>query len=86
MYMFSDNQNCNNKLDVIDITDSKLKLQCSYIKEKALDCGIVLKQEEIIEGVILNGAERMMLEAVRCLAEGLIRRAHHYAVCSGKYK
>lgn len=46
----------------------------------------MLKSEEIIDGVTFNGAERMIFEAVKCLAEGLIRRAHHYAVCSGNYR
>lgn len=84
--MFTDNSLFNLKNNIIDISDPSLKPQCSYIKEIALDNGIVLKPEEIIEGVMLNGAERMILEGVKCFAEGLIRRAHHYSVCSGSYR
>lgn len=46
----------------------------------------MLKPEEILDNVMFNGAERMILEAVKCFADGLIRRAHHYAVCSGSYR
>lgn len=81
-----DNQISNHKSDIIDISDPRLKPQCSYIKETALNMGVILKPEEIIEGVTLNGAEMMILEAVKCLAGGLIRRAHHYAICSGNYR
>lgn len=76
----------NLKNDIVDISDARFKSHCSYIKETALDAGIVLKPEEIVEGVLFNGAERIILEAVKCFAEGLIRRAHHYAVCSENYR
>lgn len=83
---FPDHSNTNIKSRIIDISDPHLKPQCSYIKEIALDSGIMLKPEEILENVMFNGAERMILEAVKCFADGLIRRAHHYAVCSGSYR
>ncbi|CAG9858380.1 unnamed protein product [Phyllotreta striolata] len=70
----------------IDISDPSLKNQCAFVKEAALDCGVVLKNEEITEGVIMNGAERMILEAVKCLAEGLIRRANHFLVTRKDYR
>ncbi|XP_056630105.1 uncharacterized protein LOC130440794 [Diorhabda sublineata] len=74
------------KKTYIDISDNSLKDQCAFVKETALDCGVMLRSEEISDGVIMNGAERMMLEAVKCLAEGLIRRAHHYLVCKKDYR
>lgn len=83
---FADHSISNLKSDNIDISDPSFKPHCSYIKEVALDAGVVLKPEEILEGVMFNGTERMILEAVKCFAEGLIRRAHHYAVCSGNYR
>ncbi|XP_072378822.1 uncharacterized protein [Diabrotica undecimpunctata] len=70
----------------IDISDSSLKDQCDFVRETALDCGIILRSEEISDGVIMNGAARMMLEAVKCLAEGLIRRSNHHLVCRKDYR
>lgn len=67
--------------DTVDISDSSLRHHCTFMKEAALDCGIILKPEEIAEGVVWNGAERMILEAVRCLANHLIRRGRHHTIC-----
>jgi hypothetical protein len=71
-----------NNTKVVDISDPHLKLECSYVRQSALDCGIILKPEEIDEGVRVNGAELMILEAVKCLAENLIRRAKNHRVCT----
>ncbi|CAH1173603.1 unnamed protein product [Phaedon cochleariae] len=68
----------------VDMSDPALKHHCTFVKESALDCGIVLKPEELVEGVVVNGAERMILEAVKCFAESLVRRANHHAVCAAK--
>ncbi|RZC38888.1 YEATS domain-containing protein 2 [Asbolus verrucosus] len=62
----------------VDISDPNLKLECSYIRQTALDCGIILKPEEIEDGVKVNGAEIMIFAAVKCLAENLIRRAKNH--------
>lgn len=64
----------------VDISDSSLRHHCSFVKEAALDCGVLLRPEEITEGVTWNGAERMILEAVRCLADELIRRGRFHVV------
>ncbi|VEN45947.1 unnamed protein product [Callosobruchus maculatus] len=69
------------KIDLSDQSDVALNSQCVFIKETALDMGVVLKPEEIVEGVTLNAAERVILVAVKCFAENLIRRAHHHLVC-----
>nr|CAH7732703.1 unnamed protein product [Callosobruchus chinensis] len=69
------------KLDLSDQSDATLNSQCVFIKEAALDMGVVLKPEEIVEGVTMNAAERVILVAVKCFAENLIRRAHHHLVC-----
>ncbi|XP_018564767.1 YEATS domain-containing protein 2 isoform X2 [Anoplophora glabripennis] len=66
--------------DTIDISDSSLRHHCTFVKEAALDCGVVLKPEEIAEGVTWNGAERMILESVRCLADHLIRRGRLHMI------
>lgn len=81
-----DKSTSTRKKTYIDISDNSLKDQCAFVKETALDCGVILRSEEISDGVIMNGAERMMLEAVKCLAEGLIRRANHYLVCKKDYR
>ncbi|KAJ8965607.1 hypothetical protein NQ314_003998 [Rhamnusium bicolor] len=73
------------KSHIIDITDKTLTCHCSFVKEAALDCGVVLKSEEIIEGVVMNAAERMIYEAVRCFAESLIRRSRHHLVCQENF-
>ncbi|EEZ97471.1 YEATS domain-containing protein 2 [Tribolium castaneum] len=78
----SDSESPKKNHSVIDITDPHLKLECSFIRQTALDCGIILKPEEIVEGVKFNGAEMMILEAVKCLAENLIRRGKNHRVCT----
>ncbi|CAH2002792.1 unnamed protein product [Acanthoscelides obtectus] len=70
----------------LDQSDTILKNQCVFVKEAALDVGVVLKPEQIVEGVTMNAAERVMLEAVKCFAENLIRRAHHHLVCQTTHK
>lgn len=75
--------NNNNKVK-LDISDASLTQQCSYVRQTALDCGIVLKSEELEDGIVWNGSERMILEAVKSLADHLIRRAANYAVCTNK--
>lgn len=74
------------KLSMLDISKPSLAPHCSFIREEALNCGVVLKNEEIIDGVVLNGAERMILEAVKCLANHLVRRSLHYSIYDGTYR
>ncbi|KAB0789989.1 hypothetical protein PPYR_15735 [Photinus pyralis] len=59
----------------IKIVDKKLELACSYIKQVALEDGIILRPQEIIPGVIFNEVERMIVKALMCLAEEIIRSA-----------
>lgn len=70
------------KQPMIDITDERTKNECLYIRQVALDAGVFLKSEEIEDCVEMNGAERMIFEAVKCLADGLIRRARNHSVCT----
>ncbi|KAK9874989.1 hypothetical protein WA026_005804 [Henosepilachna vigintioctopunctata] len=74
------------KLSTIDVSDPKLKTHCAYVREEALECGVVLKNEAIDENIVFNGGERMILEAVKCLADHLVRRSLHYAISDGSYK
>ncbi|XP_045469102.1 YEATS domain-containing protein 2 [Harmonia axyridis] len=73
------------KISCVNITDPSLQMECSYIREEALECGIVLKNEQIEDNVVLNGAERMILEAVKCLANQLVRRSLHIATTSRSF-
>lgn len=61
-------------------------MECSYIREETLECGIVLKNEQLDEGIVFNGAERMILEAVKCLANQLVRRSLHFAATSRNFQ
>lgn len=70
------------KQSTIDITDERTKMECLYVRQVALDAGVFLKSEEIEDRVEMNGAERMIFEAVKCLADGLIRRARNHSVCT----
>ncbi|KAL3276558.1 hypothetical protein HHI36_011932 [Cryptolaemus montrouzieri] len=73
------------KLSTIDVSDPTVKLQCSYIRAEALESGVVLKNEQIDDNIVFNGAERMIFEAVKCFADHLVRRSLHHAVCDGNY-
>ncbi|XP_019875254.2 YEATS domain-containing protein 2 [Aethina tumida] len=68
-----------------DISDETLRLPCSFVRQTALESGVVLKSEEILPNVYINGAERMILAAVKCLAENLMRRASCHLICEGNY-
>ncbi|CAH0557463.1 unnamed protein product [Brassicogethes aeneus] len=75
----------NETMDPIDVSDPKLKPHCSFVRQTALNSGIILKSEEIQPNVIFNGAERMLLEAVKSLADSLIRRSMSHLVSEGNY-
>lgn len=66
--------------------DPTTKHLCTFVREAARDCGIVLKPEEIVDGVMMNAAERMILEAMKCFADNLIRRAHFFLTCEKGYR
>lgn len=70
------------KQPMISITDERTKMECLYVRQVAMEAGVFLKSEEIEDRVEMNGAERMIFEAVKCLADGLIRRAKNYNVCT----
>ncbi|XP_050306072.1 YEATS domain-containing protein 2 [Anthonomus grandis grandis] len=65
----------------IDISDKKLLHECAFVREAALDAGVLLKPEILQDGILMNAAERVVLEAVKCFAESLIRRARNFLVC-----
>ncbi|KAJ8984907.1 hypothetical protein NQ317_002747 [Molorchus minor] len=67
------------KISTIDISDA------TFVKEFALDCGVVLKSEEISEGVTMNVSERMIFEVTKYFADNLLRRARHHLVCHEDY-
>ncbi|KAF7282460.1 hypothetical protein GWI33_002636 [Rhynchophorus ferrugineus] len=69
----------------VDASDKTVAQECIYIKEVALDVGVLLKPEEIVKGVTFNASERVILEAVKCFAENLIRRSRNFLICSGNY-
>lgn len=70
----------------IDLSDKRLTAECSFVKEAAFDVGVILKPEVLIEGVSVNASERIMLEAVKCFAENLIRRSRNHLVCQTNFK
>ncbi|XP_017769414.1 PREDICTED: YEATS domain-containing protein 2 [Nicrophorus vespilloides] len=49
--------------------------ECNFVKQTALDVGVVLKPEEIVPGVMYNSAQRAVLEATLKFAENLIRNS-----------
>ncbi|KAL1509019.1 hypothetical protein ABEB36_003825 [Hypothenemus hampei] len=65
----------------LNINDQKFAQECAFIKETALDCGVILKPEKLVPGVTMNTSERIILEAVKCFAENLIRRSRNRFLC-----
>ncbi|KAF5298959.1 hypothetical protein FQR65_LT09508 [Abscondita terminalis] len=82
----SDENNVNTPSHKIKLIDQKAEGACSFIRQVVLDAGVILKPQEIIPGVIFNGAERMLLQALLCLAEDLIRKARTNLVCKGNFE
>ncbi|XP_030746940.1 YEATS domain-containing protein 2-like [Sitophilus oryzae] len=70
----------------VDGSNKSLAQECAYVKETALDVGIILKSEELVPGVLTNASERVLLEAVKCFAENLIRRSQNFLICDGDYR
>ncbi|KAF5303426.1 hypothetical protein FQA39_LY09970 [Lamprigera yunnana] len=77
----SDTNTCKIKL-----VDQKMDGACSFVKQVAFDAGIVLKPHELIPGVLFNGAERMLVQAILSLAEDVIRAARINAILKGNYE
>lgn len=76
----------NNLGDCIDISDKSLSQQCAFIKEAALDVGVIMKPEVLVNGISMNAAERLMLEAVKSFAENLLRRSRNRLICRQGYR
>ncbi|XP_018327346.1 YEATS domain-containing protein 2 isoform X2 [Agrilus planipennis] len=74
------------KRSLSKLIDSKIDSECSYIRQCAFDVGIVLKPEELIPGLLFNSSERVILQAVICLAENLIRKARACRVFERNYR
>uniref|UniRef100_A0AAR5QKI3 YEATS domain-containing protein n=1 Tax=Dendroctonus ponderosae TaxID=77166 RepID=A0AAR5QKI3_DENPD len=70
----------------IDLSDKRLTSEYAFVKEAALDVGVILKPEVLTEGVSMNASKRIMLEAVKCFADNLIRRSRNNLVCQNNYK
>lgn len=82
----SDENKTNTFTHKIKLVDQKNDRACSFVRQMVLDAGIILKPQEIIPGVIFNGAERMLLQALLCLAEDLIRKARTNLVYKGNFQ
>lgn len=57
---------------------------CTYIRECAKELEIHLKPEEILPGISCNLSERILLQAIMCLAEELIRTAFAHKIVRNK--
>ncbi|XP_046423590.1 YEATS domain-containing protein 2 [Neodiprion fabricii] len=57
-------------------SDPLLELPSVFVDETAREIGVRLQREEIIPGVLHSAAERMMVEAMRCFVDDLMRRSH----------
>ncbi|XP_046743507.1 YEATS domain-containing protein 2 [Diprion similis] len=57
-------------------SDPLLELPSAFVDETAREIGIRLQREEIIPGVLHSAAERMIVEAMRCFVDDLMRRSH----------
>lgn len=85
-FIFLDSYDSNSIDTCVDISDKKFSLECAYVKEAALDVGVILKPEVLVNGVSMNASERIILEAVKCFAENLIRRSRNYLTCQKNFK
>ncbi|XP_022908957.2 uncharacterized protein [Onthophagus taurus] len=69
---------------LIKWTDN-FKDERSFVKQTALDVGVLLKQDQIIPGVLYSTSERIIYECVKSFAEDLIRRSLCWAVTNEKF-
>ncbi|XP_066247626.1 uncharacterized protein D12 [Euwallacea similis] len=81
-----DRVNANAVTNCIDISDKNLSQECVFVKEAALDVGVLLKPEVLVPGVSMNASERLMFEAVKSFAENVIRRSRNSLICRRGYK
>lgn len=82
IFFFADDEIKSNSKELINYNELVADNDCtnaskySFIRQTALDVGVILKYEEVIPGVVINGAERILLVAVKCLMENIIRDTH----------
>lgn len=65
-------------VEVLEL-DRDLEAQCLFVRETAREVGFKFPPQEIIPGMLFCAAERVLLEAVRSLADDLLRRALYMA-------
>lgn len=61
-------------VEALDL-DPELDAQCLFVREAAREVGFKFLPQEIMPGVVFCAAERILLEAIRSLADDLLRRA-----------
>lgn len=85
-FVFPETESPNEDETKLRLVDHEYNMACSYVKDAALDVGIILKSEELIPGVLFNATERVLLQAGLCLAEDLIRKAQSNRIIEGKFE
>lgn len=85
--LFSDSCNEDTEEDpqLINIVDANLSLECAYIHKIASN-KIKLQLEQIVPGILFNGAERMILESVKCLINNLLRNSRTHLVFKDNFR
>lgn len=68
------------------LVNSNLNLECSYVRKVALSHRTKLMPEEIMPGIIFHGAERMIVEGVKCFLNNLIRNARTHLVFQENFR
>lgn len=85
--LFSDscNEESEENSQLINIVDANLSLECAYVNKIASN-RIKLQLEQIVPGVLFNGAERMILESVKCLINNLTRNSRTHLVFKDSFR
>lgn len=85
LYLDSCNEESEENSQLVSIVDANLSLECAYV-HKIASSRIKLQVEQIVPGVLFNGAERMILESVKCLINNLIRNSRTHLVFKDNFR
>lgn len=74
------------KLSKNSYLNKNCSLECSFIRNVALDSRVKLLPEEITPGVLCNAAEIMIWESLKCFVNDLIRNARTHLVLKDNFR
>lgn len=84
--LLADSVESNTKPEKVDYSISENNSTYSFIRQLCLDVGVILKPEEISPNILLNTAEIVLQQAIKCLAENIIRDSRAVLVLEGNFR